>query len=140
MRDLHHLREVLGLKVRYESTQGTYTLPPDHSALPFVPHPGLLKTILNGSPAGDLEAPNAVRIRFSARSVQSYVAASGLDLSEHLDAEGRLEMTYAPEIEQDFLRWVLSCGSAAEVLSPFDFRCRVQMEIRRMMEVYEPPS
>lgn len=138
MRDLHHLRDVLCLKVRYDPARGTYELDPGHAALPFLPHPDLLKTLLNGSPRAYDGSPGTVHVRFSARSVRSYEAASGLDFSPFKDGEDRLDVAYTPPVEDDFVRWVLSCGAEAEVLGPHGIRCRVQMEIQRMLEVYEP--
>lgn len=138
-RDLNHLREALCLSVRFDPVQGTYTLDEEHNALPFVPHPDLLPTLLNATfkppPAPEGQV---VHLRFSARSVQAYEATSGIDLSGDVDAEGQLDVYYTPSNPDDLLRWVLSCGAEAEVLAPDDFRCRVQMEIRRMLEVYAP--
>lgn len=137
-RDLAHLRDARGLAVEYEPTQGTYQLDQQHAALPYIPHPDLLPAILNGvAHTRGSSAAGAVRLRFSQRSVQAYEAASGLDFSDAVDAEGRLDMQFDLSNGDDLVRWVLSSGAEAEVLAPDALRHRVVVEIRRMLAVYE---
>lgn len=140
-RDLNHLREALCLAMHFDPVRGTYTLGEEHAALPFIPHPDLLPTLLNGSVQPPREPDErAVHLRFSARSVRAYEAASGVDLSDEVDEEGRLHVFFDPPIPDDLIRWVLSCGAEAEVLAPDALRCRAVMEIRRMLAIYDPDT
>lgn len=138
-RDLVYLRDARGLAIAYDSTQGTYTLDQRQASIPFVPHPDLWAVILRGEfAAPDMPASDdGIRIRYSQRSVQAYAVSSGIDLTDALDAEGRLEVWYDGTTNRDeFVRWVLSSGAEAEVLAPPDLRRRVAVEIQRMRAIY----
>jgi predicted DNA-binding transcriptional regulator YafY len=136
-RDLNHLRNALCLSIRYDPVQGTYALDREHAALPFVPHPDLVPILLSGATRPEPGPGEAVvHMRFSQRAARAYAAASGIELPGTASEQGTLDLYFAAADPEHFLRWILSCGAEAEVIAPDALRCRVAMEIRRMLDVY----
>jgi predicted DNA-binding transcriptional regulator YafY len=140
-RDLAHLRDTLLLDISFDPGQETYVLAEEHTALPFLAFPSLVPVLLDGRVEGDGELPSGrVRVRISARAVQSYVARGGRISGGTPNEDGSLDVHFDPQNLDEFISYVLSRGHHAEVLSPDDVRRRVHMEIRRMMALYERPA
>ena len=140
MRDIRHLRTALCLAVRYDPAEGTYALGEGHAALPFIPHPDLVPGILNAvTRPKSVDCEGMVHLRFSPRSVQAYTVGNGLGtLKDITDSEGHLDLYYETRDLDNLIRWVLSSGAEVEVIAPESLRCRIVMEIRRMLDVYQP--
>jgi predicted DNA-binding transcriptional regulator YafY len=142
IRDLQHLRDVLELDISFDSSLETYTLAEEHSALSFLAFPSVVPILLNGEVAPLSEtpslSPNAVHLRFSAREIQAYIARGGSVPEELRNDDDSLDIYFTPHNLDEFIGYVLSRGHHIEVLGPNDVRRRVQMEIRRMLAIYEP--
>lgn len=139
-RDMRHLRTALCLAVRYDPVECTYTLDEDHDALPFIPHPELVPGILNATARPEPEdGEGLVHLRFSLRSVRAYAAANGLgDLGDIPHGEDHLDLYYEASNLEALVPWILFSGGEVEVVAPESLRCRIVMEIRRMLDVYQP--
>lgn len=141
IRDVGHMRDVLGLDISFDASLETYTLAEEHTALSFMAFPGVLPVLLNGKVAPlerdpDLP-PSAVHLRFSAREVEAYVDRGGNIPQEMRNADHTLDVYFTPTNLDEFISYVLSRGHHIEVLGPEDVRRRVYMEIHRMLDIYE---
>lgn len=144
-RDLAHLRDVLSINIAFDPSQQSYVLVGEHTALPFLAFPSLAPVLLDAKPCpnfGDAEAPGSVTVRFSADAIQAYLARGGHVPPDAASEDGTLTARFHPPNLDEFTSYVLSRGHHIEVLGPADFRRRVHMEIRRMLERYdeEPES
>lgn len=142
-RDLTRLRDDLRLDVTFDPTQNSYVLAEEHTALPYLAFPALAPVLLGGRLDGapPEEGSAVIDVRFSARAIQIYVARGGSVPEGAHNEDGTLDVRFTPSNLDEFMSYVLSRGADLEVLSPPDFRRRVQMEIRRMLALYrgEPP-
>ncbi len=134
-RDLTHLREVLSLRVEYDPVQRSYVLDDEHAALPFLAFPSLAPVLLNGQPNASEGTP--VHVRFSADVIQSYRKRGGQIDDEAMNPDGTVDAHFAPHSLDEFLTYVLSRGHNVEVVGPPAYRRRIQMEIRRMLTIYD---
>lgn len=137
LRDIRHLRSALCLAVHYDPVEGTYTL--DEDLVPLIPHPELVPGLLNTTSRPDPNAAGLVHLRFSRRSVQACAAARGSSERAGVpEGEGHLDLFYETSDFDALVRWILFSGAEVEVVAPESLRCRVVMEIRRMLDVYQP--
>lgn len=139
-RDMRRLRTALCLAVRYDPVEGTYTLDGDDAGLPFIPHPELVPGLLNATIRPEPEdRAGLVHLRFSLHCVRAYAAENGpAALADIPDGESHLDLYYEVSDLDALVRWILFSGAGVEVVAPESLRCRVVMEIRRMLDVYQP--
>lgn len=139
-RDLTYIREVLALNVEFSSSQRSYVLDEEHAALPFLAFPSLAPVLLNAdlAPKPDEDASSeTIHVRFSAPAIQAYLARGGQLPTGTRNDDGTLHARFTHHNADEFMSYVLSRGHHIEVLGPSDFRHRVHMEIRRMLEIYD---
>lgn len=139
-RDLAYIRDTLGLGVAFDHEVNSYVLPEEHTALPYLAFPTLTPVLLNAqfdAPPSEQEHQPHVWLKFSARAIQTYCARGGHIPAGATNEDGTLDVRFTPRSLDEFMSYVLSRGTAVEVLAPNDFRRRVHMEIRRMLTAYE---
>lgn len=138
-RDLAHLRDVLRLRVQYDSVQASYVLVDGHDALPFLPHPSIVPALVHalpGNPPDEEAEYPPVHLRLSAQAVRVHTARSGHPLAGTPNPDGTLDLHLSVPNMGEFMSWILSCGSEVEVVKPVGLRKRLLVEIQRMLRVY----
>ncbi len=139
-RDLAYIRNVLSLDVTFDAVQNSYVLAREHTALPFLAFPSLAPVLLSGGTEPTekgADSTTEIKVRYSARAIQGYLARGGsLDFGA-LNEDGTLDAFFPPYKLDEFMSYALSRGHDIEVLEPPTFRERVHKEIRRMLSIYE---
>ena len=139
-RDLSYIRHALALDVSFDPSQNSYVLAAEHTALPFLAFPSLAPVLLNGETEPETDGTDRhamIRVRYSARAIQAFVARGGSISFGALNENGTLDAYFPPYRLDEFMSYALSRGHEIEVLEPPSFRKQVHMEIRRMLSIYE---
>lgn len=84
--------------------------------------------------------PVTAVIRFS-RKIGPSIKARRFSISQSIekDKDGSLILTISTSGKKDLLRWILSFGSEAEILSPPDLRALAFKELSHSVDVYSKP-